>query len=162
PEATVMVPNTYTVLSGGFWVDWHGAGNLATASVPVLKPDGTISGWTAKSKDHLKGSPATIWAYAGGIKSMLPGGGGGAQQVFKSEPARAPHPAAEVTLVSGLLTGAGAEVHYNPKVGNMLTRIQPFFDDSSIEDPVVQGVGAGAKDHKDPRPAQRHCSRRSS
>jgi hypothetical protein len=155
PEATVMVPNTHTALSGGFWVDWHGEGNLATASVPVLKtlPDGTFVaiGWTAKSKDHLKGSPATIWAYAVGIKTMLPGAVSVAQHVIGRESTSAAHPAMEVPLDSGLLTGAGAEVRWTG-AGNMLTRIQPFVDDKPT--PVVQKVGASAKDHKDSDPSK--------
>jgi hypothetical protein len=180
PEATVMVPNTHTVLSGGFWVDWHGEGNLATASVPVFKPgmdwhgEGNLAtasvpvfkpgtsvaiGWTAKSKDHLKGSPATITAYAVGIKSMLPGAVSVAQHVIRGvSTTPAAHPTMGVPvgyaldsviwLGTVLLTGAGAEVHWT-RAGNMLTRIQPFVDDK-----LLQTVDASAKDHKESDPSK--------
>ena len=154
PEATVIVPNTHIMLSGGFWVDWHGEGNLATASFPTaLTPDVTLArGWKVKSKDHLKGSPATIWAYAVGIKSMLPGAVSVEQHVVygvSSTPAH--HPTMEAPLDSGFLTGAGAAVYWT-KYGNMLTRIQPFVDDKPT--PVVQKVVASAKDHKESDPSK--------
>jgi hypothetical protein len=155
PEATVMVPNTHIMLSGGFWVDWHGQGNLATASFPTaLTPDVTLAlGWKVKSKDHLAGSPATIWAYAVGIKSMLPGAVSVKQDIVYGKSSRPEnHPTMEAPLDSGfLLTGAGAQVNWT-KAGNMLTRIQPFVDDKST--PVVQKVVVSAKDHKESDPSE--------
>jgi hypothetical protein len=143
PEATVTVPNTHLVLSGGFWVDWHGEGNLATVS----RPNG--NGWIAKSKSHIKASPATIWAYAIGIKTMLPGAVSVAHHIDQAKSTPAAWPTMNKSLDSRfLLTGVGAEVVWNGW-GNMLTRIQP----SVTSNPVVQKVEASAKDHKESDPS---------
>jgi hypothetical protein len=146
PTVRVSVPEGYTVLSGGFWVDWRGEGNLATASVP----DG--NGWTAKSKSHIKASPATIHAYAIGIKKILPGALSVVQHINHAESNRAAHPTVDVKLDPGLLlTGAGAQVNWNGW-GNMLTRIQPSVTSEPVK-PVEQGVAASAKDHNESDPS---------
>ena len=69
---------------------------------------------------------------------MLPGAVSVGQHVIGRESTPAAHPAMEVSLDSGLLTGAGAEVRWTG-VGNMLTRIQPFVDDKPT--PIVQRSG---------------------
>jgi hypothetical protein len=146
PTAEVVVPDSHAVLSGGFWVDWHGEGNLATAS----RPNAAQNGWIAKSKSHLKPDSATIHAYAIGIKNILPGAVSVVQRIDQATSSRAAHPTMEVSLdPEFLLTGAGAEVHWSG-YGNMLTQIQPLIQPQ----PVVQKVGASAKDHKDSDPSK--------
>jgi hypothetical protein len=145
PTAEVVVPDSHAVLSGGFWVDWHGEGNLATAS----RPNAAGNGWIAKSKSHLKPDSATIHVYAIGIKKILPGAVSVVQRIDQATSSRAAHPTMEVSLDPGyLLTGAGAEVHWSG-YGNMLTQIQPLIQPQ----PVVQKVGASAKDHRESDPS---------
>jgi hypothetical protein len=141
PTAEVLVEASHAVLSGGFWVDWHGEGNLATASFP----NAAGNGWIAKSKEHIKSSPATISAYAIGIKKILPGAVSVVPHIDQATSSRAAHPTMEVSLNPVyLLTGAGAQVHWGGE-GNMLTRIEPIVDGQPR--PVVQNVRASAKDH---------------
>lgn len=147
PEVEVLVPATHAVLSGGFWVDWYGEGNLATTSIP----DPARNGWIARSKSHIKPDSAIIHAYAIGIKKALPGAVDVVQHIDSATSGRAAHPAMEVTLDRNfLLTGVGAEVHWSGW-GNMLTRIQPIVDDQPR--PVVQKVSASAKDHNEDDPS---------
>jgi hypothetical protein len=148
PTAEVSVPEDYLMLSGGFWVDWHGEGNLATASFP----NAAQNGWIAKSKSHIKPDAATITAYAVGIKKILPrplrrvG-----RAIAIADTSKAAHPTMEVPLrLEYLLTGAGAEVQWTA-YGNMLTRLQPIVDDTTT--PVVQKVSASAKDHIESDPS---------
>ncbi len=50
-------------------MNWSGKGNLLTHSAP------SGNGWGAASKDHYESSPATITAYAIGIKPEIAGFG---------------------------------------------------------------------------------------
>ena len=69
PEIDVRAAFGYTLIGGGAEVHWSGAGNLLTASYP----QGNY--WNARSKDHSTYSPATITAYAIGIRTYIPGFG---------------------------------------------------------------------------------------
>ena len=149
PTAEVVVPASHTVLSGGFWVDWRGAGNLATAS----RPNAAQNGWIAKSKDHGANyaDSAIIHAYAIGIKNILPGAVSVEPHIDKAESSATGWPTMEVPLDPAyLLTGAGAEVNWHG-FGNMLTRIEPIVYVPSK--PALQGVGASAKDHLESDPS---------
>ena len=59
PTTTACAPSGYTLLSGGAKVNWSGAGNLLTGSIPS-----SLTCWTSASKDHGISSPATIESYA--------------------------------------------------------------------------------------------------
>src|SRR5215813_3149380 len=63
PTAVAILPDGYVLTGGGAFVDWHGAGNLLTASFP-----NSDRSWEARSKDHDVSDPAAITAFAIGIK----------------------------------------------------------------------------------------------
>jgi len=148
PTAEAIVPVSHAVLSGGFWVDWHGEGNLATASFP----NSGANSWIAKSKSHIKGDSATIHAYAIGINKTLPGAVSVVQTIATATSDRAAHPTVQVPLDPAyLLTGAGAQVNWSGW-GNMLTQIQPIvYTERGGE--LVQKVAASAKDHVESDPS---------
>ncbi|MCP9210283.1 hypothetical protein [Streptomyces cucumeris] len=142
PEAEAGLPssNDYVLVGGGFRVDWHGGGNLATASFPA-----TETSWKARSKDHIVSDPANIRAYAIALRRRLPVG-----TVFntftRADAGRAPHPAAVASLTPGYaLTGGGAEVHWNGS-GNLLWKLEP----ATTQTP---SFAAASKDHHTPDPA---------
>ncbi|GAA2721898.1 MULTISPECIES: hypothetical protein [Streptomyces] len=111
--------NDHVLVGGGFRVDWHGAGNLATASFPS-----SDSTWQARSKDHGQSDPSSIRSYAIALPRYLP--------VGRVDVARIPvdggpdaHPQATATLPPGYaLTGGGGEVHWSG-AGNLLWRLEP-------------------------------------
>jgi hypothetical protein len=137
PQAEANLPRGYTLTGGGAFVDWHGAGNLLTASFP-----NSNSSWEVRSKDHDISDPSRITAYAIGLKprsasvhlhTIIRNATGPVQ----------PHPTAQVCLDPGwILSGGGALDNWNG-AGNLLTASYP------------QGgcwLAAG-KDHKDPSPS---------
>jgi len=63
PAASVSVPAPWTMIGGGARVNWHGIGNLLTASYP----DGAAS-WSGVGKAHLEPSPANLTVYAIGVR----------------------------------------------------------------------------------------------
>src|SRR5262249_17358764 len=63
PLATVTLPTGYALSGGGALVDWHGAGNLLTASFPSSELS-----WEVRSKDHDVSDPSRITAFAIGVK----------------------------------------------------------------------------------------------
>jgi hypothetical protein len=74
--ARAFLPQGYTLTGGGAFVDWHGYGNLLTASYPISEVKGGDSnGWEAQSKDHTDDEgtrvpdPSTLTAYAIGIRA---------------------------------------------------------------------------------------------
>jgi hypothetical protein len=137
PEARVDLPADYLVLGGGFKVDWHGYGNLATASFPS-----SLTSWTARSKDHEASDPASLTVFAIGITRILPVGTveTNIQRVDSSSEA---HPSARANVLPGFaLTGGGAEVHWHGS-GNMLWKLRP----------TEHGFSGGAKDHDISDPA---------
>jgi hypothetical protein len=141
PEAETGVPsNEFVLVGGGFRVDWHGAGNLATASFPS-----TEFSWKARSKDHDISDPANIHVWAIGLRRFLPVGTV-IVDIERSDSAQEPHPAADATLASGFaLTGGGAEVHFNG-AGSLLWKLEP----STSQNPTFS---AASKDHVDPDPS---------
>jgi hypothetical protein len=119
PEARVRVPDGYDLVSGGAKVAWAEPGNLLTASFP----EGNNT-WRANSKDHVKGSPAAITAFAividdpDDIWEI---------KVFQSRPSPAAnHPYQEISVDSGyVMVGGGARVDYRGE-GNMLFASYPI------------------------------------
>lgn len=63
PAASVSVPAPWIMIGGGARVNWHGVGNLLTASYP----DGAAS-WSAAGKAHIESSPANLTVYAIGVQ----------------------------------------------------------------------------------------------
>lgn len=137
PTAVATLPFGYVLTGGGAFVNWSGAGNLLTASFP----NGDMS-WEARSKDHDISDPASITAYAIGLKhrthkiKVV-------NTVQNATGDDAPHPTATVCLGPGwALSGGGALDNWNG-AGNLLSASYP------------QGAcwHAEGKDHNDPSPA---------
>lgn len=143
PAGSACVPAGFTLISGGFRVNWQpGAGNLATASFPEHEDV-----WTARAKDHLFPSPGTIDSFSIGLRTQLPDIGRVERGVSSNISRLAAHPSVSETLVSGfVLTGIGAEVRFTGP-GSLLWRLEPTVNGNQ------QGVTAGAKDHEIPSPA---------
>lgn len=133
-EAGIPSSNDYVLVGGGFKVEWHGQGNLATASFPA-----TETSWKARSKDHLTSDPANLRVYAIALKRNLPVGRV-LTSISRSDSAQTPHPAAVASVAPGYaLTGGGAEVHYHG-AGNLLWKLEP----ATTQTP---SFSAAAKDH---------------
>jgi hypothetical protein len=141
PEAETGVPNdSFVMIGGGFRVDWHGAGNLATASFPS-----TEFSWKARSKDHDISDPANLRVYAMCLRRILKGRTV-VVSIERSDSGQAPHPAAIVNVAQGFaLTGGGAEVHTG-EPGNLLWKLEPSTNNSPT-------FAAASKDHMHPSPA---------
>jgi hypothetical protein len=136
PEAEAGIPssNDYVLVGGGFKVEWHGQGNLATASFPA-----TETSWKARSKDHLASDPANLRVFAIALKRNLPVGSV-LTSISRSDSTQTPHPAAVASVAPGYaLTGGGAEVHYH-NAGNLLWKLEP----ATTQTP---SFSAAAKDH---------------
>ncbi|WP_125806752.1 hypothetical protein [Actinoplanes sp. ATCC 53533] len=120
PEAEAGIPSaSYVLVGGGFKIDWSGAGNLATASFPS-----SASSWKARSKDQGASSPATLHTYAIGLRRSLPVGAV-STVIAAAAGSQAAHPTATAVLPQGyVLTGGGADVHWN-RAGNLLWKLEP-------------------------------------
>ncbi|WP_165371944.1 hypothetical protein [Streptomyces sp. L-9-10] len=148
PRSSASVPEGYTLLGGGFRVNWDdgtdepGPGNLATASFP--QDDDT---WTARSKDHLVSHACTIDVFAVGLRSSFVVDGVLRmvdRLTDRVECGHAPLPNPNATSVfpgqGHVLTGIGAEVvHAEP--GSLLWRLEPTTDGRT------PGVNAAGKEH---------------
>jgi len=141
PEAETGRPNdSFVMIGGGFRVDWHGAGNLATASFPA-----TEFSWKARSQDHQESDPSNIRVFAMCLRRNLPVGQI-AVSIQRSDSGQAPHPAAIANAANGFaLTGGGAEVHTNGP-GNFLWKLEPATNNSPT-------FAAASKDHRESSPA---------
>src|ERR1700682_4774918 len=67
PQAVATLPAGYTMTGGGAFGNWHGAGNLLTASFPT-----SDTSWEARSKDHDISDVAAITSFVIGIKHRTP------------------------------------------------------------------------------------------
>ncbi|WP_431046138.1 hypothetical protein ACQUSR_30625 [Streptomyces sp. P1-3] len=142
PEAEAGIPssNDYVLVGGGFRVDWHGSGNLGTASFPA-----TETSWKARSKDHIVSDPANIRAFSIALRRRLPVGTV-LNSFSRADSGQSAHPAAVASVAQGYaLTGGGAEVHYRG-AGNLLWRLEP----STTQTP---SFSAASKDHHISDPA---------
>jgi hypothetical protein len=136
PEARVTVPAGYKLVSGGARDNWHGAGNMLTASFPSSN-----NTWTAFGKDHKAGyaDPATITAYAVAIYDP---DDIWEVKVFSSGPTAKTTGwiSKDVALEPGyVMVGGGAEVRYGGDQGTLLYASRP--------DGPIQWAAA-AKDHE--------------
>jgi hypothetical protein len=137
PQAVATLPDGYVLTGGGAFVDWHGAGNLLTASFPT-----SDSAWEARSKDHDVVDPASISAYAIGIRPRT--GTPKVVHTIKSATGlAAAHPSASVCLGPGFALSGGGAIDNWEGNGNLLTGSFP------------QGGCwfASGKDHVHPSPA---------
>lgn len=135
PEETATLPTGFVLLGGGFRVEWSGSGNLATASYPPNR-----HAWTARSKDHIQRSEASITSYVLGIRADLPVGRV-ESSIEDHDSAGAQHPRATADVRAGFaLTGGGAEAHWRSQ-GGLLWQLQPTTDSSN------QDFTASSKDH---------------
>ena len=121
PNVGATLPSGYALIGGGARVNWSGAGNLLTESYP------SGSTWNASSKDHLLTSPASITAYAIGIRQNIPGFGYLRinQQVKSGGTVTGGVASNSLTVTSQyLLACPGARATY-ANVGRLLTAIIP-------------------------------------
>ena len=120
PEAETGVPSdNFVLVGGGFRVDWHGAGNLGTASFPI-----TEFSWKACSKDHGISDPSNLQVFAICIKKNI-SVGTVTVAITKADSNQTPHPEAVALVKPGFaLVGGGAEVHWN-ELGNFLWKLEP-------------------------------------
>jgi hypothetical protein len=141
PEAETGVPSDgFVLVGGGFKVDWHGMGNLATASFPS-----TEFSWKTRSKDHDISDPANLRVFAIGLRRNLPVGKV-IGVIAKADSGQANHPAADATVAPGFaLTGGGAEVHFNGD-GNLLWKLEASTS-------LAPTFSAASKDHLHPDPS---------
>ncbi|MCG8363125.1 MAG: hypothetical protein MJA27_07320 [Pseudanabaenales cyanobacterium] len=64
PVASVSSPTGHTVVGGGAIDNYSGEGNMLTATYPLISSsDGTLTGWSAAGKDHIKSDPSSITVY---------------------------------------------------------------------------------------------------
>jgi hypothetical protein len=140
PEAETGVPDdSFVMIGGGFRVDWHGAGNLATASFPA-----TEFSWKARSRDHLVSDPSNIRVFAVCLRRDLPVGRV-VTSIQRADSGQEAHPAAVANVADGFaLTGGGAEVRTDG-LGNLLWKLEPSTSNLPI-------FTAASKDHLEPSP----------
>ena len=131
PEARAELPPDYLLLGGGAKVDWHGCGNLLTASYPS-----SLTSWTARSKDHEVSDPASLTVFAIGIRRHLPVGTV-ETHIQRVDSGWAPHPLSFANVQPGFtMTGGGAEAHWEG-AGSLLWKLRP----------TQYGFEGGSKDH---------------
>lgn len=121
PEQEVSVESAYLLVGGGAWTEWSGAGSMLFASHPV--PEGRAT-WHARAKDHLKGDPARITAYAVGLKCKVEGVKiQSAISIARSN--KSNRPQATVAPPAGFkMVGGGAAITFD-KGGVLLTASYP-------------------------------------
>ena len=142
PEAEAGVPsNEFVLVGGGFRVDFHGAGNIGTASFPS-----TEFSWKARSKDHDIPDAANLRVYAIGLRRQLPGIGVVIGNIERADSAQTNHPAQTATLAQGFaLLGGGADVHFHG-AGSLLWKLEPSTNNTPT-------FSAASKDHSHPDPS---------
>ncbi|CAG0886551.1 unnamed protein product [Darwinula stevensoni] len=135
PEISVMLQDGYALTGGGAFDVWTGQGNLLVKS----RPGDDSQSWIAGGKEHRASSPATMKAYAIGVRTSA----------TRSTPTcalnsatsqTAQHPNVTVAATSGrVIVGGGAAVSQASGLGNMLVGLIPSSDGSSFS--------AMSKDH---------------
>jgi vibriolysin len=134
PEATAQLPAEYILVGGGARADWPfgDPGSLLYASRP-----GVGESWYAASKDHVQASPATVTAFAIGVRRrFLDQLGLTVVRIEGDCVEAAPHPVVGCAMDDGraLLVAGGAHANWTGP-GSLLTWV------------------ARAKDHEVPDPA---------
>jgi hypothetical protein len=139
PEVTEVIPTNqpFELISGGFRVNWRGAGNLATASFPEIG-----STWRSRSKDHGVASPCTITSFSIALRKNLPNIGTVQRGESSSTSGQAAHPGIQTFIATDFaLTGIGAEALTNGP-GQLLWRVEPVLIS------MQAGAMVGSKDHQ--------------
>jgi hypothetical protein len=137
PQAIATLPDGYVLTGGGAFVDYQGYGNLLTATFPT-----SDSAWEARSKDHDVPDPASITAYAIGLRHRS-GAVRLMHQIKSATSAPAQHPTTSVCLDPGFILSGGGALDNWTGDGNLLTGSFP-----------QQGCWfASGKDHVHPSPA---------
>jgi len=133
PETNVSVGSGYNLIGGGAQVNWSGEGNLLVKSIPQGNT------WYVKGKEHGKPSPASVTAYAIGIKEIIPNFGSlEINQESKSEVVQTGFGIVSLNIDNDwVVTCPGAEATYS-KEGRLLCGIEPGFRE----------VTAISKDHE--------------
>jgi vibriolysin len=151
PRAEAFLPADFVLVGGGARVNWEstgGVGNILTTSRP-----GIGQSWVAAGKDHLQPNPATITAYAIGLRKTLLDQLGLAVVRFRAhtiDPSAMPKVSCGTDEGSALLVAGGAETHWSG-AGSLLT--------ASGFSPAAGGPRpwswiAHGKDHINPDPGQ--------
>jgi hypothetical protein len=142
PVETVKLPDGYQLLGGGARANYHGNGQLLTASFPQ---NGNT--WYGESKDHQVSDPATLTVWAIGLKkSFLAEHGVTLMPMAVNASPAVSHPSstAPASATEGLLLGGGAYDQYHG-FGNLLTASYPLNNrqwaaagkDHVVGDPAV-------------------------
>ena len=119
PEQRVAVESGYVMIGGGAIDEWTGAGNMLVSSYPENNTT-----WRVVGKDHYKADPASVTAYAIGLKCNVEG------VKFQSKIAtgksnKSGFPQATVAPPQGYkMAGGGAAITYGGP-GIMLTASYP-------------------------------------
>jgi len=145
----------YTIIGGGAVDNWTGWGNMLTASAPLLDQDQRVIGWTVSGKDHINSSPATVTAYAIGMKVIKTDNTSVPIETkcFTRESVEAAHPSASVEgpdIDSNYLIVGGGAVDNWTGWGNLLTASAPLLDSNQR----IVGWTASGKDHLKSSPAR--------
>jgi hypothetical protein len=145
PYAAVAPAAGYALTGGGAKTNFSGAGSFLTASYPHFEATSGFY-WYVNGKDHIHSDPATITAYAIGIKGAWPDVQTPAISVYESTSPVAQHPSVTVTLpitYSGVVTTGGAIDNWTGW-GNMLTAIYPTGDKTWVASGKDQAQGSPA------------------
>ena len=128
PTASISVDSDYAMTGGGAQTTYMGVGNYLTASYPA-----SAGTWSVASKDHINSCPATITAYAIGVKwsstaqSRFFGLHAITTQYEQASSNPNAHPESTVAAPSGTTTvGGGAFVDCGAGEGNMLFQSFPL------------------------------------
>lgn len=138
PSAQVVLPGGWVLVGGGARANYAGLGNMLYASIP------SGNSWIASAKDHLQSDPATVTAFAIGLRqSFLAGAGLAVTSQSITTPIPTNHPWTTLVIPDFHLVGGGAQVNWTG-LGNLLTASFPQDRQTWI---------ARGKDHLQPDPA---------
>jgi hypothetical protein len=139
PGAVVTLTNDYILVGGGAKINYGaGAGNLLVASAP------SGNSWYAAGKDHEVSSPASITAYAIGLKPNVDGFGlvqSGQDSTSSFAPAGFGVDSVNADNTWVLSCPGGQSTYY--KTGRMLTDIQPGIRTATVISSDLQYQDAG-------------------
>lgn len=135
PEVSASLPSDYLMVGGGAHANVSGNCHVLTASFPSL------DSWTARSHEHLGADPASVTAYAIGIRRHLPVGTV-ETHIQRVDSNRESYPSATASVQPGFtLTCGGAEAHWE-RLGSLLWKLKP----------TEHGFEGGSKDQNAPDP----------
>lgn len=154
PKAEAILPGEFVLVGGGARANWDGTGGPGSL-LYACRP-GTGESWFAAAKDHRLANPATVTAYAIGVRGSILDSLGLKVVRFRAnsvtavaEPSVAGGPGdeREATLISG-----GAETHWTGS-GSLLTACSPDVAWGGPLPTRPYAWLARGKDHLDSDPA---------